>query len=146
MKARKKRTTQRGKAETESEVQGTGEAERSSRTSREDLAKRLRDAREYLGLTQEQAAAAAHLSRLALSTIETNRRRVESVELSALARVYGQPVSYFLSETSPAEDGRVPEDVQHIARTAHKLTPGDREELLRFAEYLHTFRPVRRRD
>src|SRR2546425_4136744 len=105
---------------------------------RKALADRLRETREFLGLSQQEVAAAlgptVGLTRLAVSAIETGRRRVESVELAALARVIGQPLSYFLASRQKAQVE--PEEVKFIARAATKLTPGDRAELLRFAEFL----------
>ncbi len=113
---------------------------------REALADRLRETREFLGLSQQEVAAAlgptVGLTRLAVSAIETGRRRVESVELAALARVYGQPVSYFLASRQKTRPE--PEEVKFIARAASKMTPGDRAELLRFAEFLESYKaPVR---
>lgn len=113
---------------------------------RKALADRLRETREFLGLSQQEVAAAlgptAGLTRLAVSAIETGRRRVESVELAALARVYGQPLSYFLASRPKAQVE--PEEVKFIARAASKMTPGDRAELLRFAEFLESYKaPVR---
>jgi transcriptional regulator with XRE-family HTH domain len=101
------------------------------------LADRLRETREFLGLSQQEAASAANLTRLALSAIETGRRRVESVELQALARVYGQPVTYFL-ESQEADAGG--QDLRFIARAAKELSPEDRSELLKFAEFLRRYK------
>jgi transcriptional regulator with XRE-family HTH domain len=104
------------------------------------LAERLRETREFLGLSQQDAADAAGLTRLAISAIETGRRKLESVELRALARVYGQPVTYFL----PASEGEAPpEEVQYIARAAKELEPSDRAELLRFAQFLKSYKEPR---
>jgi transcriptional regulator with XRE-family HTH domain len=106
---------------------------------RRQLAERLRDTREFLGLSQQEAADTAGLTRLVISAIETGRRKVESVELGALARVYGQPVAYFLA-SGDAEDATQPEEVKFIARAAREMAAGDRGELLRFAEFLRTYR------
>jgi transcriptional regulator with XRE-family HTH domain len=104
------------------------------------LAERLRETREFLGLSQQEAADAASLTRLVISAIETGRRKVESVELRSLARVYGQPVSYFL----PASEAEAPsEEVQFIARAAKELEPNDRAELLRFARFLKSYKEPR---
>ncbi len=103
---------------------------------REILVGRLKETREYLGLSQEDAAKAAGLSRVVISAIETGRRKVESVELSALAKAYRQPVGFFLE--SGADEGS--DEIQHLARAARDLTPNDRAELLRFAQYLRTYR------
>ena len=70
-----------------------------------------------------------------ISAVETGRRRLESVELGALARVYGQPVGFFL-EPEAIEDAV---EVQHIARAARKLGDNDRVELLRFAHFLSQY-------
>lgn len=104
---------------------------------RKRLADKLRETREFLGLSQQEAATAANLTRLALSAIETGRRRVESVELQALARVYGQPVTYFLE---PHEADAGGQDLRFIARAAKELSPEDRNELLKFAEFLRRYK------
>jgi transcriptional regulator with XRE-family HTH domain len=103
---------------------------------REQLAQRLRETREYLGLSQQQVADRSGLSRLLISSVETGRRRLESVELGALARVYRQPLSFFLEQTQNEE----PAEVQHIARAARDLGDADRAELLRFAQFLTQYR------
>jgi transcriptional regulator with XRE-family HTH domain len=104
---------------------------------RKRLADKLRETREFLGLSQQEAATAANLTRLALSAIETGRRRVESVELQALARVYGQPVTYFLESPESETAGQ---DLRFIARAAKELSPDDRNELLKFAEFLRRYK------
>lgn len=109
---------------------------------RRDLADKLRETREFLGLSQQEVADAlgptVGMTRLAVSAIETGRRRIESVELAALARVYGQPVSYFLMSRQKAQPE--PEEVKFIARAASKMTAEDRSELLRFAEFLKSYK------
>jgi len=94
---------------------------------------RLRLAREYLELKQEEAAEAVGLSRSALSLVENGRRKVDAVELANFARVYGQTIEAL---TGVAEAKPLPENVQALARAATELSPEDRAELLRFAEFL----------
>jgi len=119
----------------------TGDAENPQlvdlEADRRKLADRLRQVREFLGLSQQEAATGANLTRLALSAIETGRRRVESVELQALARVYRQPVTYFLEEPAAGDSAA---DVQFLARAAKELSSQDRSELLRFAQFLKGYR------
>jgi transcriptional regulator with XRE-family HTH domain len=95
------------------------------------LARRLKEAREFLGLAQQDVAAQTGLSRAAISAIETLRRGVNAVELERLASVYRFPLSYFLEE-SPEE----PASVRALARQAAELTEDDRAEVLRFAQFL----------
>jgi transcriptional regulator with XRE-family HTH domain len=97
----------------------------------QQLAERLREAREYLGLSQEAVATKTGISRPAISAIENGKRRVEALELQALAGLYRHPVDYFL-----AEAGTVPDGVRAIAREAATLTVRDQEEVLRFAQFL----------
>ena len=102
--------------------------------SREGLGERLREARRYLGLSQEEVAAFLKIQRTALVDIESGRRRVEAIELSRLAKLYRQPVSYFVDEDAAA--AALPPNVAHLARQAAELSDTDREELGRFVEYL----------
>lgn len=98
-----------------------------------EIGERLRQAREYLELKQEEAALAVGLSRSALSLAENGRRKVDAVELSRFAQVYGQSIEAL---TGVAEAKPLPENVQALARAATELSTEDRAELLRFAEFL----------
>ena len=101
---------------------------------RKRLGERLRDARKYLGLKQEDVAAHMNVPRTALVDIESGQRRVEAIELTKLAKLYRQPVSYFTGEDVAA--AALPPDVAHLAKQATELSDQDREELSRFAAYL----------
>lgn len=101
---------------------------------RRQLGDRLREARKYLGLKQEEVAVYLKIPRTALTDIENGQRRVEAIELSRLAKLYRQPVAYFTGEDGAASS--LPIDVAHLARKAAQLSQQDREELGRFAEYL----------
>lgn len=68
----------------------------------EELGQRLALARQNVGLTQDQLAAAAGLERSVVAKIETGRRRVTAVELSRLADAVGQRLEWFLSDAPPA--------------------------------------------
>jgi len=101
---------------------------------RQRLGERLREARKYLGLTQEDVAQTIGIPRTALVDVENGERRVEAIELTHLAKLYKQPVTYFVGEE--AGTAELPADVAHLARQAKGLSERDREELSRFAEYL----------
>ncbi len=91
--------------------------------ARRQLGERLREARKYL-----------KIPRTALPDIENGQRRVEALELTRLARLYRQPVSFFTGEDEAA--AALPVDVAHLARRAAALSQQDRDELGRFADYL----------
>jgi transcriptional regulator with XRE-family HTH domain len=109
-----------------------------SEEDRQLLALRLKEAREYLGLSQDEVAKIVSIPRPAISLMEAGQRKVEAMELKRLAELYQRPISFFTGD-SP-EPAALPEEVQHLARTAAKLTDKDREELLRFAKFLQTRR------
>jgi transcriptional regulator with XRE-family HTH domain len=106
----------------------------SDEAARRRLGERLREARKYLGLKQEEVAAYLKLPRTALTDIENGQRRVEAIELTRLARLYRQSVAYLTGEDEAAS--ALPPDVAHLARQVADLSEQDREELGRFAEYL----------
>jgi transcriptional regulator with XRE-family HTH domain len=101
---------------------------------RKTLGERLREAREYLGFSQEEVATFLGVSRSALSLMETGQRKVDALELKKLAGLYKRPVGYFTGEE--AEDFSFGADVKHLARKVSELSPDDREELGRFADFL----------
>jgi len=101
---------------------------------RRQLGDRLREARKYIGLKQEEVANYLKIPRTALTDIESGQRRVEVIELARLAKLYRQPASFFTGEDD-ASSG-LPIDVAHLARKAVELSQQDRDELGRFAEYL----------
>jgi transcriptional regulator with XRE-family HTH domain len=96
------------------------------------LAQRLRESREYLGLSQETVAEHLGIPRASVSAMEAGKRKVSSIELRDLARLYRTSVEYLLGE-EPAEEDPV---VGALYRTASDLKQEDREQVLRFAEFL----------
>jgi transcriptional regulator with XRE-family HTH domain len=101
---------------------------------RKALSERLRQAREYLGFSQDQVATFLGVPRSALSLMETGQRKVEALELKKLAGLYKRPVGYFTGEEE--EETSFGADVKHLARKVSELSPDDREELGRFADFL----------
>lgn len=101
-------------------------------SDREKIATKLKEAREYLGLSQQEVADAMKLSRSAISLVETAQRGVDSVELTTFAKLYQRPVGFFTGEDATPMGG----DVAMLAKQVAKLSPQDRDELMRFSEYL----------
>jgi transcriptional regulator with XRE-family HTH domain len=105
---------------------------------RQNLGARLREAREYLGLSQDEVAKYLNIPRTALSHIESGQRRIDALELKKVAGLYKRAVAYFTGENQAG--GGMPEDVAHLARAAADLSERDRQELSRFADYLRARR------
>ena len=61
------------------------------------LGERLKDARKARGLTQEAVAKTLGILRTTLVAMEKGARRVTPGELIEMAKMYGRPVSEFVS-------------------------------------------------
>lgn len=109
---------------------------------RQLLGTRLKEAREYLELSQDEVARILEIPRTAISLMEAGQRKVEAIELKKLAEIYQRPIGYFAGEPDAATPP-IPDSVQHLARTAAKLSDRDREELLQFARFLQARQPTR---
>lgn len=113
----------------------TDEESRPPRVNEEGvrLAEKIKHEREYLGLKQEQVAEVLSISRAAVSAIETGRRRVSSQEVRKLASLFGTSVDRLMGADAPADP-----TTDALFRTTRDLSSTDREQVLRFAEFLRT--------
>ncbi len=75
--------------------------------TQQELASRLRIAREAAGLTQEAAARHLGLPRSSLAQVELGNRTVSGLELEALARLYGRGIEELLAEEFHPEESLV---------------------------------------
>lgn len=96
---------------------------------------RLRGAREYLGLSQEVVAESLGLPRASVSAMESGRRKVSSLELRDLARLYKRPIAFFYNDDASG-DAVEDEATQALYRAARNLTVDDKAQVVRFAEFL----------
>ena len=103
----------------------------SDEMEQEQLGERLREARKYIGLLQEDVAEVLGIPRASISAVETGKRRVSSLELRRLARLYRRPVGWLLGEEPQETDFSTP-----LFRATAVLSEGDKEQVLRFAEFL----------
>ncbi|MHB8959588.1 MAG: helix-turn-helix domain-containing protein [Candidatus Limnocylindrales bacterium] len=92
---------------------------------------RLREAREVLGLTQEDVAGALGIPRTSVIAMEAGRRKVTGLELRRLGRLFRRPIDWLLGESdSPVHD------VEALHRATAALSEEDKEQVLRFAQFL----------
>jgi transcriptional regulator with XRE-family HTH domain len=108
---------------------------------RMQLARRLREAREYVGLSQEEVAFALVISRPAVGNIEAGTRKVDALELDKLSALYGRSIDYFLAGEVQPDDKRV----AFLARAIKGLSERDIDELARFASFLKNAPKSKRR-
>jgi transcriptional regulator with XRE-family HTH domain len=100
------------------------------------LSERLKNTREYLNLTQQQVSEQTGIPRTAISEIEGGRRKVDSLELKKLARLYRYPVAYFLNEdldAIPAEHAlaALPRKVAGLNLKTEQMN-----QVMKFAQFL----------
>jgi transcriptional regulator with XRE-family HTH domain len=107
-----------------------------------DLARRLREAREFVNLSQTFVAQQTDIPRSAISDIERGERRVESLELKRLAEIYRMPVDYFLGNEATTElaGASGDETVRALARAASDMGEPEKEQVLRFALFLRNYK------
>ncbi|HEY3491494.1 MAG TPA: XRE family transcriptional regulator, partial [Solirubrobacterales bacterium] len=72
--------------------------------TQQELACRLREARESSGLTQDDVARHLDLSRPSIAQIELGNRTVSSLELDRLSHLYGRDIRDFLASEFRPED------------------------------------------
>lgn len=92
-----------------------------------DMALRIRQLREQKGWTQEHLAAIANISRSQLAQIESEKRPVNTLRLSAIAAALGVDVAQLFMQS---------EQDQKILDAARRLSEEDRATVLRMAEAL----------
>lgn len=109
---------------------------------RGQLARRLKEARDYVGLSQEEVASVLGISRPAVGNIEAGIRKVEAIELDKLSALYGQTVSFLLTGELKSDEKRV----AFLARATQGLSEKDMDELARFATFLRNAPKSKRRD
>lgn len=107
-----------------------------SDAERRRLGEKLREAREYVGYSQDEVAGFLKVPRTAVTNMESGQRKVDALELKRLAELYRQPISHFTGDDNDEAGAALPTDVAHLARQATALSRKDREELGRFAEFL----------
>lgn len=99
---------------------------------RKAMGKRLRSAREYVGLSQDDVAEYLGVSRPAVTNMEAGNRKVSADELARLARLYRRPYEYFIGEETESEDVTT----TALYRVTRDLSDRDREQVLQFAQFL----------
>ena len=102
---------------------------------RQEMAARLKLAREMAGLSQGQVARHLGWHRPTVSEIEAGRRRVQAEELTVLADLYGVRVPWIIGEGT---DESVSDRATLAARELGKLNDEDLERLLQLIRSLKT--------
>ncbi len=113
-----------------------------SAEERRRLGRRIREAREYLGLSPAFVAEQLGTSPEDITAIEIGRREVTPVELERLARLLKRPVERFMAERDESPESVRDAGDRALFRAARDLSDHDRQQVLRFAEFLREAGPM----
>lgn len=94
------------------------------------LGTRLKKAREYLGLTQEDVAKLIGVSRVIITNIESGIRKVSAEELSKFAKIYGWTMEELLEENKEEKMA-----MPMFARTFNELSKEDQDEIINLIKF-----------
>lgn len=97
-------------------------------TDKQDLADRIRQARELAGLSQGQAAKKLGLHRPTISEIEAGRRNVKAEEITAFADLYGIEASWIMN--GEIEKEKINKDILAAARELSSMKEKDLDLLM----------------
>jgi transcriptional regulator with XRE-family HTH domain len=110
-----------------------------TKTARDGVALRIRDARVAKGWSQSELAEAVGVSRSAVAQWETARAGQISINLGRIARALGVGVEWLLHGSAlAAADSPLVGDELALLRLYRACSPADRQVLLRLARRLGT--------
>lgn len=96
---------------------------------------KLRAAREFLGLTQEQVASTLGLTRNIIVNIENDKRAIKSDELYKFSKLYG-----ITMEEIVAEDREIDVKSQMFARGFETLSEKDQQEIINLIKFKNNYK------
>ena len=99
----------------------------------DSLGPRLRETREYFGFSEEEVAHHLGLSKSELSEIEGGARPPEDSALRSLAKLYRTSVEFLAGSDRGMPDW---ESFPELAEASADLPAADRNEILRFVQFL----------
>lgn len=100
-----------------------------------NIGEKLKTAREFLELTQEQVATTLNLTRNIVGNIESGKREVKSDELLKFSKLYGISMEEIVSEDKPI-------NIQSklFARGFENLSDKDQQEILNLIKFKNSYK------
>ena len=83
----------------------------------QEIGRKLQNAREEAGLSQQELAKMLECTQSALSNYELGKRRVYLAEIERIGKVLGKPVNYFLEGVSDDQSNQ--DDLKMILETPY---------------------------
>jgi transcriptional regulator with XRE-family HTH domain len=104
---------------------------------KQEIAKRIKKAREMAGLSQGQVAKILNIHRPTISEIEAGRRKLSADELGTFAKLYKVKISWLACEDDKNQNA-LSERVQLAARELEKLSPQDFDKVVNLINAINT--------
>lgn len=102
-----------------------------------EIGRRVRIARETLGLTQEEAAVALGVKRTTVTQMELGNRSITATELVQMAKLFRRSVEWLVGQ-----EEEPPVAASALFRATRSLSEHDKEQVLRFAQFLASAGPA----
>ncbi len=96
---------------------------------------KLRAAREFLGLTQDQVASTLNLTRNIIVNIENNKRAIKADELYNFSKLYGITMEEIVSD-----EKEVDMDSQVFSRGFDNLSEKDKKEIINLIKFKNDYK------
>ncbi len=105
----------------------------------EKIGRKLQEAREEAGLSQEELAKKIGCTQASLSNYELGKRRLYLADLQRIGQIMGKPITYFLEDAE--EEAPVQEDlksllkdpyIREVLAAVRDLKPAQRKSVLDF--------------
>ena len=96
---------------------------------------KLRAAREFLGLTQDQVASTLNLTRNIIVNIENNKRSIKADELYKFSKLYGVTMEEIVSDET-----KIDINDQVFARGFNNLSEKDKQEIINLIKFKNDYK------
>jgi len=100
----------------------------------EDIGRKIQQAREEAGLTQDELASRLGITQAALSNYELGKRRLHLANLDKIAKELSKPIGFFIEESKSAPDPReealLDESISEMISLWYQMPEDERQYLL----------------
>ena len=106
---------------------------------KDEIGRKIQQARDEAGLSQEELASRLGLTQAALSNYELGKRQLNLTTLEKLARALERPLSYFIEdprpERDPQEEERLDGSISEMISLLGEMPEDERKYLLDFIRW-----------
>ncbi|RJP32111.1 MAG: XRE family transcriptional regulator [Actinobacteria bacterium] len=105
----------------------------------EHIGRKIQQAREEAGLTQDELASRLGITQAALSNYELGKRRLHLANLNRIAKELSRPIAFFIDEPEPApdphEEALLDESISEMISLWYEMPEDERQYLLDYIRW-----------